>query len=153
MSTILVEARRDPQPGEALNAIAQTCRELGHDVFRWRGPQSGRVPHWRYLFRCDLGIIWNGLNPKYDRSIATFRRRGTPLIFTELGWWPQRGHIQIDRSGINANASWAAEPLQCCAGHAAEPSQSGRSARRAAARPRHPNHQALAVVREHAILH
>ena len=111
MSTILVEARRDPQPGEPLDLIAQTCRSLGHDVFRWRGPQSGRVPHWRYLFRCDLAILWNGLNPKYDRAMATLRRRGTPLIFTELGWWPQRGHIQIDRAGINANASWAAEPL------------------------------------------
>ena len=111
MSTILVEARRDPQPGVALDAIAATCRRLGHDVFRWRGPQSGRVPHWRWLFPCDLAIVWNGLNPKYDRAMATLRRRGTPVIYTELGWFPQRGHIQIDTAGINARASWASEPL------------------------------------------
>jgi hypothetical protein len=112
MSTILVEARRDPQPGAALDAIAATCRGLGHDVFRWRGPQSGRVPHWRYLFRCDLAIVWNGSNAKYDRSMETLRRRGTPVLFTELGWHPQRGHIQIDPVGINACAGWAAEPLR-----------------------------------------
>jgi hypothetical protein len=111
MSTILVEARRDPQPGVALDAIAATCRRLGHDVFRWRGPQSGRVPHWRWLFPCDLAIVWNGLNPKYDRAMATLRRRGTSVIYTELGWCPQRRHIQIDTAGINARASWAAEPL------------------------------------------
>jgi hypothetical protein len=111
MSTILVEARRDPQPGVALDAIAATCRELGHDVFRWRGPQSGRVPYWRHLFHCDLAIVWNGLNPKYDRAMATLRGRRTPTLFVELGWFPQRGHIQIDPAGINASASWAAEPL------------------------------------------
>jgi hypothetical protein len=111
MSTILVEARRDPQPAAALDAIAATCRGLGHDVFRWRGPQSGRVPHWRWLFPCDLAIVFNGLNPKYDRAMATFRSRGTPVIHVELGWHPQRGHIQIDPAGINANASWAREPL------------------------------------------
>jgi hypothetical protein len=111
MSTILVEARRDPQPGVALDAIAATCRGLGHDVFRWRGPQSGRVPHWRWLFPCDLAVVWNGLNPKYDRAMARLKSRGTPVIYTELGWHPQRGHIQIDPTGINANASWAAEPL------------------------------------------
>jgi hypothetical protein len=111
MSTILVEARKDPQPGMALDKIAGACREMGHDVFRWRGPQSGRVPHWRYLFRCDLAIVWNGSNAKYDRAMATLRRRGTPVLFTELGWHPQRGHIQIDPAGINACASWSAEPL------------------------------------------
>jgi len=111
MSTILVEARKDPQPGVALDAIAATCREMGHDVFRWRGPQSGRVPHWRYLFRSELAIVWNGSNAKYDAAMATLSRRGTPVLYTELGWHPQRGHIQIDPVGINANASWSDEPL------------------------------------------
>jgi hypothetical protein len=112
MSTILVEARRDPQPGAALDAIAATCKSLGHDVFRWRGPQSGRVPHWRWLFPCDLAIVWNGMTERYQPALQKLRRRGTPLLFTELGWYPQRGHIQIDPAGINAVASWAAEPLK-----------------------------------------
>lgn len=111
MSTILVEARRDPPPGAALDAIAATCRGQGHDVFRWRGPISGRVPHWRWVFPCDLAIVWNGMTPHYRPALARLRRKGTPLLFVEMGWNPQRGHIQIDPAGINAAASWAAQPL------------------------------------------
>ena len=111
MSTILVEARRDPAPGVALDCIAATCRRLGHDVFRWRGPRSGRVPHWRWPFPSELAILWNGSHPRYARAANIFRRRKTKLLFAELGWHPQKDMIQIDPQGINAQASWAAEPL------------------------------------------
>src|SRR5262245_30211907 len=111
MSTILVEARRDPAPAEALDQIAATCRRLGHEVFRWRGPRSGRVPHWRWPFPCDLAILWNGSHPGYARALNIFRHRGTKLLYVELGWHPQRGTIQIDPQGINARASWARQPL------------------------------------------
>jgi hypothetical protein len=111
MSTILVEARRDENSAPALDRIAATCRRLGHDVFRWRGPLSGRVPYWRSLFACDLAILWNGAHPRYARTVAALQARGTPVLYVELGWHPQRGTIQIDPAGVNARASWAAEPL------------------------------------------
>jgi hypothetical protein len=112
MSTILVEARRDPASGPALDRIAAVCRNLGHDTFRWRGPLSGRVPYWRRLFDCDLAILWNGAHPRYQPAVAALQARGTQIVYVELGWHPQKGTIQIDTAGINARASWAAEPLR-----------------------------------------
>ncbi len=111
MSTILVEARKDANVRPALDLIAETCRGLGHDVFRWRGPLSGRVPYWRYPFRCDLAILFNGTHVKYARTLARLKKMGTALLFVELGWHPQKGTVQIDPAGINARASWAGEPL------------------------------------------
>jgi hypothetical protein len=112
MSTILVEDRVCTMARPALDAIAKTCRRLGHDVFRWRGPYSGRVPHWRYIFPCDLAVLFNGAHTKYDQPLAKLRRMNAKLLFVEIGWNPQRGTCQIDPSGINAMASWAQEPLE-----------------------------------------
>jgi hypothetical protein len=112
MSTILVEARKDANVRPALDLIAQTCRSLGHDVFRWRGPLSGRVPYWRHLFDCDLAILFNGTHGRYAQVLELLKSRETKLLFVELGWHPQKGTVQVDPAGINARASWANEPLQ-----------------------------------------
>ena len=112
MSTILVEARKDPNVRPALDLIAETCRSLGHEVFRWRGPLSGRVPYWRHPFDCDLAILFNGTHEKYSRALRLLKSRGAKLLFVELGWFPQKGTVQIDPAGINARASWASEPLE-----------------------------------------
>ena len=112
MSTILVEARKDANVRPALDLIAETCRGLGHDVFRWRGPLSGRVPYWRHPFQCDLAVLFNGTHVKYASSLARLRQMGAKLLFVELGWYPQKGTVQIDPAGINARASWADEPLK-----------------------------------------
>ena len=111
MSTILVEARLCPDGGLALDAIAETCRELGHFVYRWRGPYSGRVPYWKSFLHCDLAVIFNGSHEKYDPIVRRLREMGSRLLFVEVGWFPQRDTVQIDPTGINANASWAREPL------------------------------------------
>lgn len=111
MSTILVEARKDANVRPALDLIAETCRGLGHDVFRWRGPLSGRVPYWRHPFDCDLAILFNGTHVKYGPALDRLKQMGAELLFVELGWSPQKGTVQIDPVGINARASWAGEPL------------------------------------------
>ena len=111
MSTILVEARKDANVRPALDLIAETCRRLGHDVFRWRGPLSGRVPYWRHPFECDLAILFNGSHAKYSSVLDRLKKDGAQLLFVELGWHPQKGTVQIDPAGINARASWANEPL------------------------------------------
>lgn len=111
MSTVLVEARKDTNVRPALDLIAQTCRSLGHDVFRWRGPLSGRVPYWRHLFDCNLAILFNGAHGKYVPVLDRLKSRGTKLLLVELGWYPQKGTVQVDPVGINARASWANEPL------------------------------------------
>lgn len=111
MSTVLVEARLCPDGGLALDAIADTCQRLGHYVYRWRGPYSGRVPYWKSFFHCDLAIIFNGSHEKYDPIVSRLREMGSRLLFVEVGWFPQRDTVQIDPAGINAAASWAKEPL------------------------------------------
>jgi capsular polysaccharide biosynthesis protein len=111
MSTVLVEARLCPDGGLALDAIAETCREIGHFVYRWRGPYSGRVPYWKSFLHCDLAVIFNGSHEKYDPIVQRLREMGSRLLFVEVGWFPQRDTVQIDPLGINANASWVREPL------------------------------------------
>lgn len=113
MSTILVEARLCPDGGLALDAIADACQRLGHYVYRWRGPYSGRVPYWKSFFHCDLAVIFNGSHEKYDAVITRLREMGSRLLFVEVGWLPQTDTVQIDPAGINAGASWAKEPLTC----------------------------------------
>ena len=111
MAQIVVEARKTPESGAFLNRMAATCRELGHRVHRWRGPRSGRVPYSRWMWPCDLAILFNGTHDRYRPYHARLERAGTPKIFVELGWYPQQGHFQVDPQGINAAVSWAGDRL------------------------------------------
>jgi hypothetical protein len=43
--------------------------------------------------------------------MTQLQRMQTRVAVVELGWNPQSGTCQIDLQGINANASWASEPL------------------------------------------
>jgi hypothetical protein len=58
---------------------------------------------------CDLAILCNGTTTGYRSVIDHLNRRGTDLLFLELGWFPQNSTVQIDASGINADASWVSE--------------------------------------------
>ncbi len=111
MATIMVEARRDPNSRDILDELAATCAHLNHDIHRWRGPLSGRVPFSRRLPLCDVAILFNGAHHDYTKPIKQLRRRNTKLLFVELGWYPQLGTFQLDHQGINAAASWSRQPL------------------------------------------
>lgn len=108
---IVVEARKDPQCASALDAIASVCRSLGHEVVRWRGPLSGRMPFGRWLPVCDLAVLWNGAHRSYRPALARLRAWGASTLFVELGWHPQQGRFQIDHRGVNGAVSWSQEPL------------------------------------------
>jgi hypothetical protein len=110
--TILVEVRKDPVCSAMLDAMAQTCSQVGHRVVRWRGPLSGRMPYGRWLPVCDLAILYNAAARSYRPVLARLRARGVATLMVELGWHPQEGHYQVDPSGVNASASWAREPLE-----------------------------------------
>ena len=110
MGRILVESRSDLNVKPTLDALAACCIELGHEVVRWRGPLSGRVRYSRRLSDCDLAIVWNGIHEKYDRYIETLRARDVPILFAELGWFPQKQTFQLDPCGVNAAASWVTSP-------------------------------------------
>lgn len=109
--TILVEARKDINVKPILDEIASTCVRSGYRVKRWRGPLSGRVPYRRRLPDCELAILFNGTHQSYATTMARLKRTNTPLLYVELGWYPQQGTFQIDTDGINAEASWVSQPL------------------------------------------
>lgn len=111
MRCIVVESRKDARVAPILDALAEGCRQLGHRVWRWRGPLSGRVPCSRRLPLCDVAIVFNGLHRSYEPVLAKLESLSIMPIFVELGWHPQNGTFQIDTSGINALASWASAPL------------------------------------------
>lgn len=112
MTSILVEARKDPLPRRILDALANECARQGYEVTRWRGPLSGRVPHSRWLPECDLAILFNGAHERYDYAISRLRQVGAKLLFAELGWLPQSKTFQLDPQGVNANASWVSQTLE-----------------------------------------
>lgn len=109
--TILVEVRRDPTCAAMLDAMAETCHELGHRVVRWRGPLSGRMPYGRSLPVCDLAILFNGTHRTYRPVLARLQAWGAATLMIELGWHPQANHYQVDPRGVNASASWASDPI------------------------------------------
>lgn len=109
--TILVEVRKDPACAPMLDAMADTCHDIGHRVVRWRGPLSGRMPYGRALPVCDLAILFNGAHRRYRPALARLQAWGTATLMVELGWHPQAGHYQVDPQGVNASASWARTPL------------------------------------------
>ena len=124
MARILVEARRDTNVKPTLDALAECCTDLGHDVLRWRGPLSGRVPHSRRLRKCDLAIIWNGIHHKYRPFVRRLRDQNIPMLFAELGWFPQKQTFQVDPQGVNAASSWCTDPLAVPAMTAADDAKS-----------------------------
>jgi hypothetical protein len=113
MRSIVIEGRKDPRVAPILDALADGCRQLGLNIFRWRGPLSGRVPYSRRLPLCDVAIVFNGLHRSYEQSLAKLHSLGITPVFVELGWHPQNGTFQIDTAGINAMASWSTQPLKC----------------------------------------
>jgi hypothetical protein len=110
--TILVEVRKDPVATAILEPMADTCRAMGHEVLRWRGPLSGRMPYGRWLPVCDLAILFNGAHRSYRPALARLRAWGAAMLMVELGWFPQAGHYQVDRAGVNSAASWAHDNLE-----------------------------------------
>jgi len=99
-----------------LDAVAHVCRGLGHDVFRWQGPLSGRIAAWPYIFHCDLAILFNGTHDLYLPTLERLEQMSAKLLFVELGWHPQIGTCQIDPAGINVAASWSGVPLDVTGG-------------------------------------
>lgn len=119
-STILVEARADPRVEPTLDAIAESCRLAGYSVVRWHGPFSGRVRYSTSLVRCRAAVLWNATHPRYAQAVRLLRRWGVPIVYVELGWFPQDGSFQLDWQGINANASWVHESLKESGGECLE---------------------------------
>jgi hypothetical protein len=59
-------------------------------------------------------LFHNGLHPSYQDVLDRVKRRfpKIPIVFSELGWFPQKGNIYFDTNGTNGASSIAAESYE-----------------------------------------
>jgi len=50
----------------------------------------------------DFILFHNGLHPMYSNVISMIKKIGIPVIYTELGWFPQQNNVYFDSIGVNA---------------------------------------------------
>src|SRR5690606_7621797 len=62
----------------------------------------------------DMFFRHNGQHAGYGDALERARKEfpTLPYVYTELGWFPQKDHIYLDRWGVNGNSSLAAMRLR-----------------------------------------
>lgn len=59
-------------------------------------------------FKPNTILIHNGNHPAYQQILALIEERyGIPVVYSELGWFPQKKHIYFDKLGTNAKSNLA----------------------------------------------
>ena len=54
----------------------------------------------------DVCLIWGGRIEPDIRTIEILTEFNIPCVFSELGWFPQRGTVYFDANGTNSKMSW-----------------------------------------------
>lgn len=68
-------------------------------------------------FKPHILLTHNGTHPSYQAALAEIKKRcPIPMLFTELGWFPQDDHIYFDRRGVNGGSAIAASSLEALDG-------------------------------------
>lgn len=49
-------------------------------------------------------LFHNGLHPMYQDVLDEVKKLGIPIIYSELGWFPQKDHVYFDRWGTNGQS-------------------------------------------------
>ena len=147
MATILVETRGELRCNPILDAMAAACTGAGHRVVRWRGPLSGRIAVSRRLKPCDVAILFNGTHAKYAPTVSSYAT-GHAILFVELGGSATGNDSARHVKALTADASWVGRPLTSIGRTPLECSWT-RLACRTAARSRHADHAAVALVSRH----
>ncbi|WP_153012335.1 capsular polysaccharide export protein, LipB/KpsS family [Type-E symbiont of Plautia stali] len=65
-------------------------------------------------YRPNFILFHNGLHPIYKDALEKIKDLKIPIIYSELGWFPQKDHIYFDKWGTNGQsyiASMTAEQL------------------------------------------
>lgn len=59
-------------------------------------------------FKPNVILLHNGNHPAYQQIIKLITDKyHLPIVYSELGWFPQKQHIYFDDAGTNANANLA----------------------------------------------
>ncbi|MCK4625078.1 MAG: hypothetical protein KAV00_07195 [Phycisphaerae bacterium] len=103
---IVIDQRQAPGPRVILNAIADSCRDMGFEVVRWYADSITPFP------ACDKCILWHSPHPKYRRAIEQIIKAKTPVLYVQDGWFPKGPTFQLNTIGANGTSSWARKPLR-----------------------------------------
>jgi glycosyltransferase involved in cell wall biosynthesis len=55
-------------------------------------------------FKPNKLLFHNGLHPMYQDVLDEVKKLGIPIIYSELGWFPQKDHVYFDRWGTNGKS-------------------------------------------------
>jgi|GEM_PF-2270591 len=69
-------------------------------------------------YRPDFLLTHNGSHPSYAAAIEAIKELNIPIIYTELGWFPQDGNIYVDRRGVNGASIISSLGFESLTGHA-----------------------------------
>lgn len=57
-----------------------------------------------YNYKPNKLLFHNGLHPMYQDVLKKIKKLGIPIIYSELGWFPQKDHVYFDRWGTNGQS-------------------------------------------------
>ena len=55
----------------------------------------------------DFVFVWNGNSDGDRKVIEQARAAQAKMVYGELGWFPQKGHLHFDLNGVNADSSFS----------------------------------------------
>jgi len=67
-------------------------------------------------------LTHNGSHPMYKDVMEKIRTLEIPIVYTELGWFPQQGNVYFDRHGVSGASSLAKESYFSLTGEEFDPS-------------------------------
>ncbi len=68
-------------------------------------------------FKPDFLLFHNGLHPRYQSVLTKVKQLGIPVVYTELGWFPQKDHIYFDEWGTNGASRLASLDFKAMCGY------------------------------------
>lgn len=57
-----------------------------------------------YTFKPNLILFHNGLHPRYQSQLRELKKLNIPILYSELGWLPQKNNIYFDEYGTNGKS-------------------------------------------------
>jgi glycosyltransferase involved in cell wall biosynthesis len=72
-------------------------------VFDWI-QNSDRLVNQIIQYKPNFILFHNGSHPSYTNVLNKIKLLNIPIIFSELGWFPQKDHVYFDKWGVNGKS-------------------------------------------------
>lgn len=83
-----------------------------YSVFDWINDPA-RLLDQIHAYNPNVILFHNGNHPAYQRVLAKLKSElKIPIVFSELGWFPQKGNIHFDMDGTNGSSSISKASLE-----------------------------------------